>query len=66
LKDLIKAREHKIFPGALDPDKLALSHKVVRRMPAARDLMPEGDFRNWKEIEEWADGIARQLKTLSQ
>jgi len=66
LKDLIKAREHRIFPGALDPNRLTLSHKVVRRMPAAMDLMPEGDFRDWKEIEEWADGIARQLRTTSQ
>jgi len=25
--------------------------------------MPEGDFRNWAEIEAWARGIARDLNT---
>ena len=25
-------------------------------------FMPEGDFRDWPAIEEWADRIARELK----
>jgi menaquinone-dependent protoporphyrinogen oxidase len=31
-------------------------------MPAARDALPEGDFRDWPEIEAWAAGIARDLQ----
>jgi menaquinone-dependent protoporphyrinogen oxidase len=30
-------------------------------MPAARTLFPEGDFRNWNDIDAWATGIARAL-----
>jgi hypothetical protein len=25
--------------------------------------MPEGDFRDWKEIEAWAGSIAEELET---
>lgn len=31
------------------------------RMPAAKAAMPAGDFRDWPEIDAWADGIAEQL-----
>jgi hypothetical protein len=30
-------------------------------MPAARNAFPEGDFRDWGEIDAWAEGIARDL-----
>jgi menaquinone-dependent protoporphyrinogen oxidase len=30
-------------------------------MPAGRELLPEGDFRDWAEIESWAGEIAREL-----
>jgi menaquinone-dependent protoporphyrinogen oxidase len=31
-------------------------------MPAAKTALPQGDFRDWPEIEAWASGIARDLK----
>jgi len=30
-------------------------------MPAVRGLLPEGDFRDWKAIEAWAQSIAQEL-----
>jgi len=30
-------------------------------MPATRDLLPAGDFRDWDEIDAWARGIADEL-----
>jgi menaquinone-dependent protoporphyrinogen oxidase len=30
-------------------------------MPAAKDILPAGDFRNWEEIEGWAREIAASL-----
>jgi menaquinone-dependent protoporphyrinogen oxidase len=30
-------------------------------MPAARTLFPEGDFRNWNDIDAWAISIALAL-----
>lgn len=33
-------------------------------MPAAKDALPAGDFRDWDEIEAWAGGIADELDTI--
>jgi menaquinone-dependent protoporphyrinogen oxidase len=30
-------------------------------MPAARDALPKGDFRDWPVIDAWADEIALAL-----
>jgi menaquinone-dependent protoporphyrinogen oxidase len=30
-------------------------------LPAARNAMPTGDFRDWAEIEAWAASIADEL-----
>jgi menaquinone-dependent protoporphyrinogen oxidase len=60
-KEAIKPRGLRVFFGALDPGKLGFTERVIRSMPAGRELLPEGDFRNWKEIEGWAEGIAHQL-----
>jgi menaquinone-dependent protoporphyrinogen oxidase len=30
-------------------------------MPAAKDILPPGDFRNWEDIEAWAEEIATTL-----
>jgi menaquinone-dependent protoporphyrinogen oxidase len=62
LKEAIHPRGHQVFFGALDPGKLALKYRMLRTLPAARAVLPEGDFRNWNEIEAWADSIAQALK----
>jgi menaquinone-dependent protoporphyrinogen oxidase len=66
LRDAVKPLDHRVFFGALDGSKLkgtmGFTYRLVRRSQAARESMPEGDFRDWKEIEAWADGIARALK----
>ena len=30
--------------------------RVTRLMPAARDALPTGDFRDWAEIDAWSGG----------
>ena len=66
LQEAVRARDHKIFFGALDGSKLTgatgFMYRAARRSEAARQSMPEGDFRDWKEIEAWADSIALVLK----
>ena len=47
LRDAIQSRGDRVFFGALDPDGLTLPERTVRRMPAGRALLPEGDFRDW-------------------
>ncbi len=55
------AKEHRVFFGAFDHTKLTLGHKVVYAMPAVRKILPDGDYRDWNEIESWAGGIAAAL-----
>jgi menaquinone-dependent protoporphyrinogen oxidase len=59
------ARENRIFFGAFDPEDppKAMSERFVRLMPAAKGLLPPGDFRNWDDIEAWARAIAEALAT---
>lgn len=54
-------RDHHVFFGALDLDELGLTGRILRKMPAARDAIQEGDFRDWEEIDRWAHGIGREL-----
>lgn len=57
-------RDHQVFLGAFDPKDRprAMSERLVRMMPAAKRLLPAGDFRDWPAIEAWAKGIARELQ----
>lgn len=57
----IHPRDLRVFFGALDPSKLGLRDRAIRTMPAGRALLPEGDFRDWSEIDGWAAGIAHDL-----
>jgi len=49
--EAIEPRATRVFFGALNPSKLGLAHRAARRLPAARPLLPEGDFRNWTAID---------------
>jgi len=59
LSAAIHPRDHRVFLGAFDPDDPAksLSERFVRMMPAAKRILPAGDFREWDAIESWAHQI---------
>jgi menaquinone-dependent protoporphyrinogen oxidase len=61
---LISPREMKIFFGAYDPQgpRAGFAERLVAKMPAIRDAMPAGDFRDWPAIEAWARSIAAALQ----
>jgi menaquinone-dependent protoporphyrinogen oxidase len=62
LQRAIGARDHRVFFGAYHPGKpKGMSERLVMMLPAARAAMPEGDFRDWPEIDGWAASIAREL-----
>ncbi len=61
LREAVNPRSHRVFFGALDESKLGFAHRMLRKMPAAREGLPEGDFRDWTEIGEWASEISKQL-----
>lgn len=64
LREAVNPRCHRVFFGALDSRRLGLGHRLIRKMPAARESLAEGDFRDWKEIESWARGIGQELKPV--
>ena len=64
LQEMIQPRGHRIFFGALDPGKLGFAQRALRHLPAARAVLPEGDFRDWNAISTWADEIAAVVQDL--
>ena len=62
-RELIKPRDHRVFFGVLDNSKLGFGHRMLRKLPAARKALAEGDFRDWNDIEAWTISIVRELET---
>lgn len=63
--DLLHPRGMQVFRGAYDHDKIRGADRIVAWMPAIRDLMPQGDFREWDAIDGWAESIAEALRAGS-
>jgi menaquinone-dependent protoporphyrinogen oxidase len=63
LIEAVHARDHHVFFGAYEKDRkpIGFAERAMSLMPAARDALPAGDFRDWPEIEAWAADIAREL-----
>ena len=57
----VHPRDHHVFFGRLDPDALSRPERLVRRTPAGRELLPEGDFRDWEAIRSWAGELPAVL-----
>jgi menaquinone-dependent protoporphyrinogen oxidase len=51
--DAVGARDHHVFGGALNAGELGF---LERRVVKATNT-PLGDFRDWREVERWADTI---------
>jgi menaquinone-dependent protoporphyrinogen oxidase len=51
------AREHRVFAGKLVRKQLSFPERAI--VSALR--VPEGDFRDWTEIHQWAAGIAEAV-----
>lgn len=51
------AREHRVFGGDLERDQLGFGERAVVGMVRA----PYGDYRDWHDVEAWADEIADLL-----
>jgi len=57
LRNRISPRDHRVFFGALDMDKLAFEERMVVKAMGA----PAGDFRDWDNIRSWTEDIASSL-----
>ena len=70
LGEAIHPRDRHVFFGAWDPDAKPVGlaegffARFLRFLPAVRESLPVGDFRDWPEIEGWAEGIARELQPV--
>lgn len=53
------ARSHFVFAGKLDRKVLSFGERAIVTAFKA----PDGDFRDWDEVREWAVGIAEELKS---
>ncbi len=57
----LNPRDRRVFFGVLNSKKLRGVHRFFALAPAAERAKIEGDFRDWKLIEEWAGNIATEL-----
>ncbi len=53
----VHAHAHRIFSGKIDSDELGLAERAVLRMVKA----PDGDYRDWDAIKQWAHDIADHM-----
>jgi menaquinone-dependent protoporphyrinogen oxidase len=57
LLEMLEPRDHRLFYGALTRDALGFGERMVVKAVRA----PEGDFRDWDEIDAWSAAIAAEL-----
>jgi menaquinone-dependent protoporphyrinogen oxidase len=67
LAAVIHPLDHEVFAGAFDPNDSpkSMAERLVRAMPAAKNALPSGDFRDWAAIDAWARQIAAGLTTTA-
>jgi len=63
--DLVHPRGTQVFRGAYHHDEVRGADRIMAWMPVLRDILPEGDFREWDAIDGWADSIAEALGTTA-
>jgi menaquinone-dependent protoporphyrinogen oxidase len=57
MRGVIGPIDHRMFFGALDRSALGFGERMIVKAVKA----PDGDFRDWDAIRDWADDIAREL-----
>ena len=59
----IRPKSHRVFFGAMDPGKLKFPLSLLLKLPAneGNAVFPLGDFRDWNDVEAWADSIAKAM-----
>jgi menaquinone-dependent protoporphyrinogen oxidase len=55
----IGAMEHHVFAGRLDRERLSMAERAIVRALH----VDEGDYRDWNEVEGWAETIAASISS---
>ena len=58
----IEARDVRMFPGRLERSELNISERALVALVKAE----AGDFRDFEDVRQWAQGIASKLGALAQ
>lgn len=62
-RKLIHPRDHRTFGGSFDRANIEQAGLGRASKFIAARFIPEGDFREWGEIEAWATAIAHELRS---
>lgn len=61
LMETTGAKEHRLFSGRLEVERLSKTERFISKWVGATD----GDFREWDEIEAWVEAICHELVPAS-
>jgi menaquinone-dependent protoporphyrinogen oxidase len=63
LRQTLRPRDHRVFWGAWSraSKPIGFLERAVLALPAGRASLPDADFRDWPNIDAWADDIAAGL-----
>lgn len=61
---MARPRGTRVSFGAWNPDAppIGLAERMMRRIPAAGQALPAGDFCDWPAVDAWAAEIAATLR----
>ena len=57
----LRPRGHVVFAGAYDRETADFSDSGLLERTVVRRFLPEGDWRDWNAIDDWAASIATEL-----
>jgi menaquinone-dependent protoporphyrinogen oxidase len=61
LRATVKARDHRVFGGRVDRQDLNLWERSI----VGALKVPDGDVRDWAAVEDWATGVAAELRAAT-
>ena len=62
LTRLTGAREHVVFPGRLEKERLSFGERAMVTAMRA----PLGDFRDWSAVQAWGAHVAREIAAVTR